>query len=286
METSAAWSAGGGDPRSARPTTPAPPRSALGPRATTARDLAVLAAVVVIGALILWVRSGAEYPVPVSLGNITITNTEEILSASDEAFDELVRSQGGRVAEGASCYFYRPLGPTQGAMPAGFFPPGLLPGGEDADAIDMVLCGPVELSGVAGSVAGIENPPWVPGIVYYYESGTNYRGEFQRILPMPVSVLASGGLFGSEDLLTADGHSPDRDAVEDPRWREVSPSGDPLPPGGGFPGGSDGGSGDGSDGSDGSDSGLPPGVTLPPGISVPTLPPNITLPSLPDGSGG
>lgn len=263
-QTSAGWTWGDGAGH-ARPGPPATPRAALafGPRASTARDLAILAAVVVVLALVLRVRAQVEYAVPVSLGNVTITNTGEILTAANEAFDEMVQSQGGRVAEDAACYFYRPLGATQGSMPTDFFPAGLLPGGEDAAALDMLLCGPVELGGTMGNVPGTETPPWIPAVIYYYESGSNYRGEFQRVLPMALPILTATGGLDNEHLLTAEGRSPDQGDIEDPQWREVSGSGD-APPGGGFP----------------TDE-LPPGVTLPPDVTMPTLPPDMTLPSLP-----
>jgi hypothetical protein len=254
----------------------------------TGRDLAVLAAVVVVLVLLVRVGSNVEYAVPVSLGNTPITNTDEVIADAEVAFRQHVDAQATRVADDAACYFFRPLGPTQGAVPAGMFPAGLLPGGEDADAIDLLLCGPVEMSTTAmDALPGMPSQPWLTGVVYYYEDdgpAPAFRGEFQRLLQSSLGVLtaASGGVK-SDTLVAANGHSPDAGDIDDPDWRDVTPTGETPP--GGLPGGGE----------------LPPGVSipeLPPGVSVPELPPGVTvppgtsipelpgLPELPGGGGG
>jgi hypothetical protein len=261
---------------------PAPPAAVpAGPVARTTRDLGVLAVVVVVLAAIVKVGSGVEYAVPVSLGNTPITNTDEVIADAEEVFGQHVDAQATRVAVDAGCYFYRPFGSTQGAVPADMFPAGLLPGGEDAEAIDLLLCGPVEMSGQAmDTVPGMAPQPWLTGVVYYYEDdgpAPAYRGEFQTMLQSSLSVLtaATGGVQ-AEALVRANGHHPDGGDLSDPEWRDVTPTGETPPGGIGLPGGGGGGGGDGG-------IELPPGVTLPPGMSLPELP---ELPEMPGGTGG
>jgi hypothetical protein len=86
----------------------------------------------------------------------------------------------------------------------------------------------------------------------------------------------------SKALITADGHRPSAHSIDHPDWQDVTPTGDPLPDGGGL-GGLGGLGGGGSGGSGGST-----GTTLPGGLTIPTLPPGMTLPpgvSLPGGGG-
>lgn len=246
------------------------------PLRRTGRDLGVLAVVAVV--LVLLMRAGAsvEYAVPISLGNTPITNEDEVIADAEATFQEYVDAQATRVSNDAACYFFRPLGSTQGAVPAEMFA-GLLPGGEDAEGVDLLLCGPVELSGPAmDAIPGMPAQPWLTGVVYYYPDGGSapgLRGEFQTMLQSSLGVLTAGmGGVKADVLVATDGRNPDSDTVEDPDWREVTPTGE-TPPGPGVPGGGE----------------------LPPGVSIPELPPGVTvppgmslpeLPELPEGPGG
>jgi hypothetical protein len=242
------------------------------PASHTVRDLGVLAVVVALLAALVVGGSRVEYAVPVSLGNATIKNVDEVVADAEDRFQQYVDAQADRVAEDASCYFFRPLGPTQGAVPAGMFPPGLLPGGEDAEAIDILLCGPVEMSNEAmDAIPGSEPEPWLTGIVYYFstDGGTALRGEFQTMLQSSLALLASVEQVTDDYLIAADGHKPDADDIENPEWKDVTPTGDAIPIGPDLPGGD-----------------LPPDVTLPPGVELPpgvTLPPGLSLPEPPPG---
>jgi len=269
-----------------------------GPRARTGRDLGVLAVVVVVLGALVHVGTSRQYPVPVSLGNATIANARPMMADADHRFGELVNAEATRVAQGARCYFWRPLGPTQGAMPAGAFPAGLLPGDEKPDAVDIILCGPVEISPDAAPLGVSKGaPPWVSGIVYYTfsdKAGSSIRGKVKMMLAIPLPVLAATGGARADTLLTADGHHPGAGSIAHPRWRHVTPTGE-VPPGvTGLPGG--------GTGLPGGGTGLPPGVTVPPGITVPpgvsvptlppvtlppgmTLPPGVSVPTLPGGGG-
>jgi hypothetical protein len=227
------------------------------------------------------VGSGVEYAVPVSLGNTPITNTDEIIADAEATFRQWVDAQATRVAEDAACYFYRPLGPTQGAVPAGAFPAGLLPGGEDAEGIDLLFCGPVELSTPAMDALPGQTPqPWLTGVVYYFPDdgpGPAYRGEFRAMLQSSLGVITAGsGGVSSDMLVEANGHNPDSGDIDDPDWRDVTPTGE-TPPSGIGPGGL------------GSGGELPPGVSIPELPEVPELPelPEVPeLPELPGGPGG
>jgi len=236
------------------------PAGARGPQARTGRDLGVLAVVVVVLGALVHAGASRQYPVPVSLGNATITNARQVLDSADRQFGDLVDAQATRVSRDARCYFWRPLGPTQGAVAGAALPAGLLPGDEKPDAIDIILCGPVEISsGAAPLGLGKDDPPWVSGFVYYHanQGGTSLRGKVKTMLAIPLPVLAATGGARAGTLLRADGHHPSARSITHPRWRTVTPTG-ATPPGGG--------------------TGLPPGITVPPGVSVPTLPPGITVP--------
>jgi hypothetical protein len=226
-------------------------RSALGPLSRPRRDLLVLVAVAVGLVALVRAWSQVEHPVPVSLGNNTIENADEVLADAEARLQELADSQGGRVAEEAACYFYRPLGSTQGGMPTEMLS-GLLSGAEDAEASDMLLCGPAELaaSGLPEGLEGLPQEPWVPGLVNYFagDSPTSYRGEVYMVLPTPMPMLTAGGGVSPEVLLDADGRAPDGDTIDDPTWREIEPSGDPV------------------------ESPLPPGILLPEMPDLPDMP--------------
>jgi len=252
-----------------------------GPVSRTRRDLGVLAVVLVLLAVLVRAGSSVEYAVPVSLGNTPITNTDEVIADAEATFQQWVDAQATRVSDDAACYFYRPLGPTQGAFPAGALPTGLLPGGEDADGIDLLMCGPVEMSTAAiDTIPGSEPQPWLTGMVYYFEEGGDapaFRGEFRAMLQSSLGVLAAGmGGVQSEHLVAANGHDPDPGDIENPDWREVTPTGETPPGGIGLPGAPGGGAGP-------SVPELPPGVTIPPDVSLPELP---ELPELPGSPGG
>jgi hypothetical protein len=265
-----------GAPHRAAPTPP--PASTVGPVSRTTRDLTVLAAVVVVLAVLVRVGSSVEYAVPISLGTSTITNADDVIAEAEDALQQWVDAQATRVSEDAACYFFRPLGPTQGAVPVDMFPAELLPGMEDADAVDLLMCGPVELATEAmDTLPGMAPQPWLTGLVAYVEDPPgSYRGEFRGMLQSSLAVLttAMGGV-SSDQLVRANGHHPASGIVDDPDWREVTPTGEPPPGGATLPGGDD----------------LPPGVTLPggddlpPGVTLPELPPDVTVPpdmSLPD----
>ena len=66
-----------------------PGSSALGPLTRPGRDLVVLMFLMagLIG-LVRW-RSGVEYPVPVSIGNMTIQNAAEVLAAEIQPIDDV-----------------------------------------------------------------------------------------------------------------------------------------------------------------------------------------------------
>jgi hypothetical protein len=242
------------------------------PVSRTGRDIGILALVMVV--LVGVVRAGAsmEHAVPVSLGNASITNANEVVADAEARFDEWVEGGATRVSEDAGCYFFRPLGPTQGAVPAGMFPPGLLPGGEGAEGIDLLMCGPVEMSTESiDALPGTEPQPWLTGIVYYFptDAPNALRGEFQTMLQSSLAVLATSGALTSDALIAADGRRPSDSSIEDPEWRDVTPTGDMPPVVPGMPGSGTGGAGTGGTGG---------GVELPPGVSVPELPPGVTVP--------
>jgi hypothetical protein len=228
------------------------------PLARTGRDLGVLAVVVLVVAGLWTAGSRVEHPVPVSLGNATITNAEQVVADAEAVFQDYVEAQADRVAADPACYFLRPFGPTQGAVPANMFPTGLLPRSEGVEAIDVLLCGPVELSGEAiDAVPGVEPQPWLAGIVYYSltDDGTAFRGEFQIMLHSSLGLLASRSGDTRDLLVAVDGHAPDRDIIEDPDWTDVTPTGE-----------------------------APPGLSPPPGLeppSIPSLPPGVEPPSPP-----
>jgi len=210
-------------------------RSALGPLSRPRRDLVVLVAVAVGLVAVVRAWSQVEHPVPVSIGNATIENAGEVLADAEASLQELAESQGGRIAEEAACYFYRPLGSTQGAVATEMLG-GLLSGVEDAEATDIVLCGPAELT-ASGLLEGLPQESWVPGLVNYFatDSPTSYRGELYAVLPSPMPMLTASGGVTPDVLIDADGRSPDGGVIDDPTWREIEPSGDPsegpLPPG-------------------------------------------------------
>lgn len=234
---------------------PASPGSALGPLARPTRDLGVLVVVAVLLGGLVWARAGVEHPLPVSIGNATIENGDEVLADAGARLQELSAAQGGRIAEEAACYFWRPMGSTQGAMATEMFG-SLMPGLEDAAAMDIVLCGPVELT-PSGLMENLAASPWVPAMVGYVpgSSPDTYRGEVQTLLPMPLP--ATSGEVGADALLAADGRSPDGGVIDDPTWIEVEPSGEP------------------------GDSPFPPGVDIP---GLPEIP-DISIPDLGGGEG-
>lgn len=199
-----------------------PGSSALGPLTRPGRDLVVLVLVVAgLAGLVRW-GSRAEYAVPVSLGAYTIQNASEVLADAEDQLRSMVETQGGRIAEGAACYFWRPFGPTTGAAETadmGELLTGLVD--DDAEIIDVILCGPAEVSATTLSVPSQE--PWVPGMVSYFpgDAPGTYRGEVARLLPAPLPVLTATGGVDPSTLLDADGRSPDGGDLDDPTWRGV-----------------------------------------------------------------
>lgn len=254
---------------------PAPAGSPLGPVSRPGRDLVV--ALLVGAALVLLVRAraGVDYRLPVTLGNGVVENGDEVLADAEARLQELAESQGGRIAEEAGCYFWRPLGSSQGAVDPEQFG-GLLSslgdagglGFEDAEAMDIVLCGPADLT-PSGLMEGLPaQEPWVTGVVTFVTGSqeASFRGEVQTLLPMPLATLTATGGVQADSLLDADGRSPDQDELDDPTWIEVEGTGE----GGGL--------------------GIP-GISVP---EMPDLPDDIELPDgmelpdlegMPDGSG-
>ena len=232
--------------------------SALGPVSRPARDVAVLVVVLAVVVMLVRARAGVEYPLPVSVGNATIENGAEVLADAEEHLQELAESQGGRIAEEAACYFWRPMGATQGAVATEMLSAlgSLLPDMDGAVAVDIVLCGPAELTS-AVDLPGMAQEPWVPAIVGYYpgSSATTTRGEVKQILPVPLPVLSAMGGAQADTLLEADGRSPDEDVLENPTWIEVEGTGE------------------------GSGLGLPPEMSLP---EIPDIPDIENLPDMDD----
>lgn len=201
-----------------------PGSSALGPLTRPGHDVVVLLLVMAGLIGLVWWRSGVEYPVPVSIGNMTIQNAAEVLADAEGQLQSMVESQGGRIAEGAACYFWRPLGPTQGGVGTdalGELLTGLAD--EGTQFMDVLLCGPAEVTATGLSLPSQE--PWVPGVVSYFpgDSPGTFRGEVSTLLPAPLPVLTATGGVDPSTLLTADGRSPDGSDVDDPTWREVTP---------------------------------------------------------------
>jgi hypothetical protein len=227
------------------------PLSSPEPRSKTWRDVGVLVVLVGVLGVVLDARAGAVYAIPVTFGHDPIVNVHEIVAVAEEQFDQLVGSSGGRVARGARCYFYRPLGPT-GAIPGELLPAEMLGiFGEGVDGFDVMVCGPVELAGASSG-----SSPWVGGIVAYRSSGDgSFRGEFQTLLPAQFGAVQAMGGVRSDHLLTADGLQPDGDVVTAAVWRDVAPTGEPPPTPGLGPE---------------PPVSLPPGVTLPLGVTLPT----------------
>lgn len=235
--------------RALSPTRPSRGGSALGPLSRPGRDLVIALGVVAVLVALVRARSGVEYPLPVSIGNATVENSAEVLADAEARLHEMAASQGGRIAEEAACYFWRPMGSTQGAVsPDVLGSLGSILG--DADAVDIVLCGPAELTPTGLMEALPAGEPWVTGIVGYTPGSAEgvYRGEVQNLLAMPLATLAATGGVQADTLLAADGRSPDAGVLDDPTWVEVEGTGE----------------GDGSG--------------LPPGFSIPELP---DLPSVP-----
>lgn len=242
--------------RALSPARPSRGGSALGPVSRPGRDLAIALAVVAVLVALVRARAGVEYPLPVSIGNATVENSAEVLADAEARLQELAASQGGRIAEEAACYFWRPLGSTQGAASTDMLGSlGSMFG--DSEAVDIVLCGPAELT-PTGFMEGLPaGEPWVSGIVGYVPGSSEgtYRGELQNLLQMPLATLTATGGVQADTLLAADGRSPDAGVLDDPTWVEVEGSGE----------------GDGG--------GLPPGISIP---ELPDLPDLDDMPELPD----
>ncbi|HEY8548158.1 MAG TPA: hypothetical protein VIL36_24035 [Acidimicrobiales bacterium] len=241
--------------------------SAFGPLARPGRDLVVALVVGALLVVLVRARAGIEYPLPVSIGNATVENGAEVLADAEERLDDLASSQGGRIAEEAACYFWRPMGPTQGAASTqmlGNLLPSVM---DDAVAMDIILCGPAELTS-SGIMEGLSTgEPWVTGLVGYRPGSSEgaYRGEVQTLLPMPLTMLTATGGVQADTLLSADGRSPDDDAIDDPTWIEIEGTGEG---GSSFP--------------ELPDLSIP---DLPGGDDLPELPdlPDLSIPDLPTG---